>query len=149
MFVIWSKWPSPCHIQYSCFPPYNTTTNPELAVFFILNSIFCNSWVRLVKSNLNKSRHLVFSNSVSCFFFPLVQSLWGWRAILGFYAVGEQPASCCKSPVPKCFARLVAARCGITGQGLLRWSSSPAAPWSLTFFFFYAGWREIISGGQQ
>lgn len=49
------------------------------------------------------------------FLFSLVQSLWGWGATLGFYDAGEQPAPRCKSPVIKCFARLVAARCGIGG----------------------------------
>lgn len=40
---------------------------------------------------------------------------------MGFYAVGEQPAPRCKSPVPKCFARLVAARCGFRGEGSVRY----------------------------
>lgn len=37
---------------------------------------------------------------------------------MGFYDAGEQPAPRCKSPVIKCFARLVAARCGVSVDAL-------------------------------
>lgn len=41
---------------------------------------------------------------------------------MGFYDGGERPAPRCKSPVIKCFARLVAARCGMDGVSVGRWN---------------------------